>query len=86
MPKTFICFNDVHHQTGAAIFEEDLAATKQSFAFVRHGGHRKDVQGKSSEIGLALVAVLPVFNDVEILVLLEGDSIGVKVFGKSINW
>lgn len=46
MPKTLICLNYIHLQPRASSLKEDLAATKQSFAFVSHGRHREDIKGE----------------------------------------
>jgi len=70
MPKTLIRLNYIHLQPGTAIFEEDLAAAEQPFAFVAYRRHSEDIKGEPSKIGLRFVAVIPELYNVKVIKLL----------------
>ncbi len=70
---------------GSLIFKEDLTAIKQLFAFIAYKRHCKHIKGKSSKIGLAVVLLLPVLNDIKMFKIFNFKNIYIKVLLWAIN-
>jgi len=79
MPKTLIRLNNIHFQAGSLIFKEDLTATKQLFTFIAYRRHYKHVKGESSKIGLAMVSLLPVLNNVKVFRIFNFKNVCIEV-------
>ena len=64
---------------GSLIFKEDLIATKQPFVFIAYRRHCKYIKGELSKIGLAVVSLLLVLNNVEVFIIFNFKNVYIKV-------
>ena len=67
------------------IFKEDLTATKQPFVFITYRRYRKYVKGKLSKIGLTVVPLLPVLNNIKVFRIFDFKNVCIKVVLQAIN-
>ena len=67
------------------VIKKNLIAAKELFVFIAYKRHGQYIKRKLGKIWVALIVILPVLYNVEVLVLGKKYTVSSKIFFKSIN-